>query len=61
MYIIYGTLFVTRKCQIQLMRMYMYYDDLQNEHNFSIGLPVPIVAVSAAISHEYYGINDRCI
>ena len=23
------------------------------------GLPIPIVAVSAGVSHEYYGINDR--
>ena len=23
------------------------------------GLPIPIVVVSAALSHEYYGINDR--
>ena len=23
------------------------------------GLPIPIVAVSAAVSHEQYGINDR--
>ena len=23
------------------------------------GLPLPIVAVSAAVSNEYYGINDR--
>ena len=26
---------------------------------FILGLPVPIVVVSAAISHEQYGINDR--
>ncbi|XP_065917797.1 latrophilin-like protein LAT-2 isoform X3 [Dysidea avara] len=24
------------------------------------GLPIPIVAISAAVSHEQYGINDRC-
>ena len=27
---------------------------------FSLGLPVPIVAISAGISHEHYGSNDRC-
>ena len=30
-----------------------------HDNKFYIGLPIPIVAVSAAISHEYYGINDR--
>ena len=25
------------------------------------GLPIPIVVVSAAVSHEYYGINDRYV
>ena len=24
-----------------------------------VGLPIPIVAVSAAVSHEQYGFNDR--
>ena len=24
-----------------------------------IGLPIPIVATSASVSHEHYGINDR--
>ena len=31
-------------------------------HNYTIvfvGLPIPIVVVSAAISHEQYGLNDR--
>ena len=28
---------------------------------FSIGLPFPIVVISTAISHKYYGINDRYI
>ena len=27
---------------------------------FSVGLPVPIVAISAGISHDHYGSNDRC-
>ena len=26
---------------------------------YFIGLPIPIVVVSTAISNEYYGINDR--
>ena len=44
------------------------YNDLANcimkiyvATKFSVGLPFPIVAVSAAISHRYYGINDRYI
>ena len=24
-----------------------------------IGLPIPIIVVSAAVSHEHYGINDK--
>ena len=30
-------------------------------HSLQIGLPVPIVAISAAVSHEHYGINGRSV
>ena len=26
-----------------------------------LGLPIPIVAISAGIAHEQYGINDRWV
>ena len=38
----------------RIMKMYV-------ATKFSIGLPLPIVVVSTAISHRHYGINDRYI
>ena len=32
-----------------------------NVHTYCVGLPIPIVAISAGIAHEQYGINDRWV
>ena len=43
-----------------------YYTQVSKQPNIEyillyIGLPIPIVAVSAAVSHEQYGLNDRYV